>query len=156
MLGSAEIAVMAASGLIDFGAHTRSHAILSTLPSEHCRQEIEHSVATVTRLTGRPCTLLAYPNGAYNEAVIGLARACGVTAAVTTNRHSNHAAISPMELGRYDIGRDMTMARFVATVHHLSRARPRWRSRRPHSTVDSGEQHDASRHRSLPLRDTGT
>ena len=57
-----EVRAMAAAG-IEFGGHTKRHAVLSSLsPDERlaevvgCKQEIE-------RQTDTPCTLFSYPNG---------------------------------------------------------------------------------------------
>src|SRR5215510_3787918 len=63
ILSGKAIREMAASGLIEFGAHTHNHAILSKLSLDEQRNEIYRSVKAVHELTGRPCELFAYPNG---------------------------------------------------------------------------------------------
>ena len=52
MLATEEIRAMAASGLVEFGAHTCSHAILSGLSPGERTREIAASLAAVERLTG--------------------------------------------------------------------------------------------------------
>lgn len=123
MLSREAIAEMAKSGLIEFGAHTHTHAILSRLsPEERCA-EIEASVAAVHELTGRHCDLFAYPNGRaqdYDVESIRTLQACGVRAAVTTIAGSNNAMTPVMELRRCGIGANQTMAEFQMRVHHFT------------------------------------
>jgi hypothetical protein len=124
ILSQSEILSMAASGLVDFGAHTRSHAILSGLNDESCRREIVDSVADVTRLTGRPCRLFAYPNGQprnYNAHALAVLSACGVRGAVTTVAKGNDARTPALELGRYDVGAGITAAECRSGVHLCAR-----------------------------------
>ena len=54
---------MADSELIEFGAHTHTHAILARLSTNQVRREITESLEAVRKLTGRPCILFSYPNG---------------------------------------------------------------------------------------------
>jgi peptidoglycan/xylan/chitin deacetylase (PgdA/CDA1 family) len=67
MLDCAAIQAMAASGLIEFGAHTVSHAILSHLSPSDRMHEIRQSLQDVERLTGKSCHLFAYPNGSLED-----------------------------------------------------------------------------------------
>jgi peptidoglycan/xylan/chitin deacetylase (PgdA/CDA1 family) len=109
MLGSSDIRTMKASGLIDFGAHTVSHAILSCLSADAQRREIEESIQAVARLTGEACTLFAYPNGRVedydHESICILARS-GVETAVTVIEDVSGATASPLELPRLGVGED--------------------------------------------------
>src|SRR5579862_6816454 len=73
MLRSSSIRAMSQSGLIDFGAHTHSHSILSRLLPGEQESEITTSVRLVKEFTGAGCTLFAYPNGSrqdYDDASI--------------------------------------------------------------------------------------
>jgi peptidoglycan/xylan/chitin deacetylase (PgdA/CDA1 family) len=132
MLSGNAVHEMAVSGLIDFGAHTQSHAIVSRLPDDECWREISGSIAAVAELTGQPCTLFAYPNGGaqdYDPRAISMAAASGVRTAVTTLPRRNERGTPPLELGRYWVGPhgigDLSMAACGVTVqHHLSKLRP--------------------------------
>ena len=87
MLAAAEVAAMAGTGLIEFGAHTCSHAILSGLSDAERRREITTSLAAVERLTGSPCILFAYPNGRavdYGPGDVAMLQDRKVDVAVTT------------------------------------------------------------------------
>ena len=122
MLRAEAIQVMSKSHLIEFGAHTDTHAILSVLSPEEQRREIETSVERVKDLTGRSCTLFAYPNGRsqdYDQHSIDLLRDAGIKAAVTTIAAPNTSATPPLELRRYVIGPDIDLATFKLKVHHF-------------------------------------
>lgn len=117
ILSSRAIAEMKASGLVDFGAHSHSHMILSRLSEAECRQEIELSLKHVQKLTGRPCEFFAYPLGGpgdYSEPAIRVLQQNSVRAAVTTIPGLNDKTTPVLELRRSGIGagEDMTVFRF--------------------------------------------
>jgi peptidoglycan/xylan/chitin deacetylase (PgdA/CDA1 family) len=129
MLDKNAIGEMATSGLIEFGAHTHQHAILSQLSDWERYNEIRQSIDTVYELTGRPCRYFAYPNGRaedYNIETIRDLETCGIQIGVTTIPGPNNRMTPAMELRRYGIGADLFMAEFQLMVHHffskLSRA----------------------------------
>ncbi|HUL22615.1 MAG TPA: polysaccharide deacetylase family protein [Thermodesulfobacteriota bacterium] len=122
MLNRNAIAEMVASGLIEFGAHTHQHAILSRLSERERFNEIRRSVDAVYELTGRPCRCFSYPNGRaedYDVASIRHLEACGIQMAVTTTAGPNNKTTPVMELRRYGIGADLPMAEFHLTVGHF-------------------------------------
>lgn len=123
MLDSAAVRAMLRSGLVEFGAHTRTHAILSLLPAEQQRREIEGSLAAVRRLTGRPCELFAYPNGGpadYDAVTLRLLERAGVRLAATSIPGVNGAATPRLELRRYPVGPETDLGAFeLLTLRHL-------------------------------------
>ncbi|MEN6627782.1 MAG: polysaccharide deacetylase family protein [Candidatus Sumerlaeia bacterium] len=122
MLAPAQVAEMARGGLIEFGAHTRTHAILAPLPDERLREEIEGSIDDVEAITGRPCRTFAYPNGRdgdFDRRAIDLLRQRGISAAVTTIGGPNMRATPPLELRRYGIGAGMPWSDFLLEIHHV-------------------------------------
>jgi peptidoglycan/xylan/chitin deacetylase (PgdA/CDA1 family) len=119
MLSREAIGDMVRSPLLEFGAHSASHAILSLLSPADLRGEVERSVAVVQDLTGRPCTLFAYPNGQmqdYNEASIQTLHRAGVRAAVTAVEGINDPATPVMELRRVGIGAGCRITEFTRIV----------------------------------------
>lgn len=115
MITREAISAMNSSGLIEFGAHTHTHAILSLLSPSERRNEIERAVAAVGKLTGHPCILFAYPNGLtenYDAATIETLQECGIQASVTAIEGWNDGMTPSMELRRYGIGADMNMPKF--------------------------------------------
>lgn len=124
MLGSAEIAALSASGMIDFGAHTHTHAILTRLSPAQRREEIARSVHRVAAITGRPCTSFAYPNGQpqdYGQEDRDLLVELGVKVAVCTVEGPNVPGTSVLDLRRYGVGPELGLMRFAWLVHHLAR-----------------------------------
>jgi peptidoglycan/xylan/chitin deacetylase (PgdA/CDA1 family) len=72
---------------ITFGAHTRSHPMLSRLSLDRARSEIVESKALIEERLGCPVDLFAYPDGgrrAFSEAIRNEVEAAGFAAAVTT------------------------------------------------------------------------
>ncbi len=123
MLDSNSIKLMSESGLIRFGAHTHSHAILSLLPKRAQLDQIINSVKTVEKLTGRSCETFSYPNGRakdFNSDTISLLKDCGIRYAVTTIPGGNSRETPCFELRRYGIGADSSMGYFQTIVHHCS------------------------------------
>jgi peptidoglycan/xylan/chitin deacetylase (PgdA/CDA1 family) len=79
-LSASEIRELAASGLIEIGAHTVNHPVLARLPAASQRFEIEQSKAQLTAILGRPVTSFAYPYGLpsdYTEESIAAVRGAG-------------------------------------------------------------------------------
>jgi peptidoglycan/xylan/chitin deacetylase (PgdA/CDA1 family) len=121
MLTREAVGEMAASGLIEFGGHTHTHAILSRLTPDEQRDEIERSLNAVRHLTGRPCTLFAYPNGKsedFDGETVEILASAGVRTAVTAVSGPNGPGAPLLRLGRCSIGATTSMGRFRLKVHH--------------------------------------
>jgi peptidoglycan/xylan/chitin deacetylase (PgdA/CDA1 family) len=122
MLAPEEVRQMADSGLIDFGGHTCSHAILSGLTEAQRSREILASMASVERLSGRPCTLFAYPNGRiidYGACDLQTLRGRDTRLAVTTVTGPNDASVPLLEMRRYMVGPGTSAAQFKLITHHV-------------------------------------
>ncbi|MBV9080572.1 MAG: polysaccharide deacetylase family protein, partial [Elusimicrobia bacterium] len=123
MLSERAASELVASGLIEMGAHTRRHRILSRLSSREKQEEIAGSVAAVTRLSGSTCRLFAYPNGQaddFDSEAVSLVVQAGVETAVTTVSGPNDAETPRLELRRYGVGQGMSDAMFRMVVHHAA------------------------------------
>jgi peptidoglycan/xylan/chitin deacetylase (PgdA/CDA1 family) len=107
MLDSQLIRDMAETGLIEFGGHSRDHAILSRLDAERQEEQINSSVEAISRILGRPCTLFAYPNGTaedYDGHSMDCLRRAGVQVSLTTRPGGNGPGVNPLELRRDAVG----------------------------------------------------
>jgi len=116
------IAAMAHSGLIQFGAHTASHSILTKIPLEAARDEIEKSIRSISDWTGQPCRLFAYPNGGftdYDYKILEILQDFGISAAVTTIQGPNTTQTPMLELRRYGVHPGLTKIAFQCKVHHV-------------------------------------
>ena len=122
ILDALSIRTMVDSGLVEFGGHTANHSILSKLAPQDAELEIHHCLAHVSRLTGKPCRLFAYPNGRavdYNENIVRMLERHGVVAAVTTIMGPNLTETPRLELRRYGVGAFFSDARYRALIHHF-------------------------------------
>ena len=84
-LNPEQILEMAASGLIEFGAHTQHHVNLLKLSDKEAFAEIQASKEDVEALVGR-CPSFAYPFGRFNEKHQQMAKEIGFKNAVSTRK----------------------------------------------------------------------
>ncbi len=93
----------------EFGPHTVTHPILTTIPRAQQLAEIQRSTARVESEIGRRSRFFAYPNGAkgdFSQETIEILRSLEFRAACTTIRGSNSAGCDLLALKRIGIGSD--------------------------------------------------
>jgi peptidoglycan/xylan/chitin deacetylase (PgdA/CDA1 family) len=83
-LSAGEIKAISQHGLIDIGAHTVSHPLLTAHSENVQRQEIEDSKSQLEGLTGNQISCFAYPFGDHSETSARLTRELGFECACTT------------------------------------------------------------------------
>jgi hypothetical protein len=106
---------MSSTGLVEFGAHTHTHAILSRLDVDQQREEVLQSITGLEALGVRTCSVFAYPNGRQHDfgpEAVAILQAAGVTAAVTAVQGINSARDSWMALRRFGLGPEITLDEF--------------------------------------------
>jgi peptidoglycan/xylan/chitin deacetylase (PgdA/CDA1 family) len=83
-----EIQEMKDSGFVQFGSHTHTHQILTTLEPDdvRCELEISKTILLNRDLVDPLFVPFCYPNGNYNDEIIGMVREAGYHMAVTTKR----------------------------------------------------------------------
>ena len=67
----------------EIGGHTLTHQMLTDLPPEYQRVELQESKCILEGITGKPVTKLAYPKGWFNKEVIEIVKECGFKEART-------------------------------------------------------------------------
>jgi peptidoglycan/xylan/chitin deacetylase (PgdA/CDA1 family) len=101
-----EVSQMARNG-IEFGAHTRTHPILSRIDDHGVVQaEIEGSKIRIEEQLGIPVKHFCYPNGGradFNDETIAIVKKCGFQTAVTTERGVNSSNADPFLLRRIGV-----------------------------------------------------
>jgi peptidoglycan/xylan/chitin deacetylase (PgdA/CDA1 family) len=109
---------LAASPLIDIGAHSVTHAALSTLAPAAQRAEIGHSKARLEALVGRPVVSFAYPFGDQGADTAALVREAGFRSSCTTETGAVRAQTDPFQLPRIAVGdwNGDTLARALRSV----------------------------------------
>jgi peptidoglycan/xylan/chitin deacetylase (PgdA/CDA1 family) len=90
VLTKEDIREFSKSPLIEFGSHSHTHPILSTIDQISLVQELQLSKQHLEALTSKPITIIAYPNGLSNENVRKTAISLGYTKLLHSNNTSNH------------------------------------------------------------------
>ena len=75
---------IAASGLVDIGAHTVHHVGLKHVSPDEMEKEVTESKKILEDVINQPVVSFAYPNGEYDDEAITFVRQAGFTTAVTT------------------------------------------------------------------------
>lgn len=105
MLSWDEVRSMAAAG-IEFGSHTASHPVVSTLTDARAREELASSRARIERELGGAVTSFAYPNGRpgdFDARTRDHVREAGYRCAVTTVPGTNRRSADRFELRRFGV-----------------------------------------------------
>ena len=113
-LTKAEVARLAAGGLIEVGAHTVNHPVLAALSLDEQEREITEGRDALERLIGRPVRLFAYPFGyadSFAKETVALVRKAGFVGACTTMPEPVAALGDPWQLPRMAV-RDWTATEF--------------------------------------------
>ncbi len=96
---------------IDVESHGATHAILTGLPDDQVERELRSArEGLLERGHGRHA-LLAYPSGAHDDRVIGIAQRAGYRAGFTVERGLLHEAVERMALPRLAIHEDISSTR---------------------------------------------
>lgn len=113
-----EVRTMAAAG-VEFGSHTVSHPILSTLSAPELERELADSKRTIEAELGRECYAFAYPNGQpgdYGERERNALRRLGYRCALSLQGRLNRRTNTPFTLDRVNIARECDPALFNAAL----------------------------------------
>lgn len=100
MMTEAEVREMAAAG-IEFGSHLLHHKRLTEMSGDEQSEELEQSRAQLQALQAAPVLSIAYPYGAYDDAVVARTRQAGYRFGVTTEPGTNPAGSDPLKLKRF-------------------------------------------------------
>jgi len=111
-LSQKQIKEMINSGLVDIGAHTKTHPDLTTVTSKKVYQEIFGSKQILTKYIGKPIIAFAYPIGRYNYEVVKATGAARYKFAVTTKPGYAHPKQGWLTLHRVRINGDLSLAAF--------------------------------------------
>ena len=99
-------------GLIEIGAHTRSHVILSRCSSARQTQEIDGCKRDIERMTRRPVHAFCYPNGMpldYDDWSVDQVRNLGFTSAVLAAGGFSDKTSDPFRLERFGAPHDIQL-----------------------------------------------
>jgi peptidoglycan/xylan/chitin deacetylase (PgdA/CDA1 family) len=90
---------------VEFGSHTLTHPMLSSVPTDVARREIAESKRALEDRLGSPVGLFCYPRGDFNDDVKRMVREAGYQAACSTLPGVNDRRTDVFELRRTYISR---------------------------------------------------
>lgn len=96
-----ELKRLAASPLIEIGAHGDSHAMLGTLGLAEQRREVGKSRETLQALTGAVVTSFSYPHGSLSRETVEIVGDTGFTAACCSREDVAVTGKNPLTLPRF-------------------------------------------------------
>lgn len=109
--------------LIEIGAHTRTHAVLSRCSAEIQRQEIDDCKRAIEERTGRAAEAFCYPNGMpgdFNDETVSIVQDLGFRSAVMAHGGLCHRTSDRFRLERLVAPTDLRMfANAVNGLWHL-------------------------------------
>ena len=103
---AAEVQRLRDGKLIEVGAHTNSHPVLSQLPLDTQREEISGSKSLLEDILDQPVTSFAYPYGGdadYTAETVGAVREAGFESAFSTAAGLVGKQFEPFRLPRYGV-----------------------------------------------------
>jgi peptidoglycan/xylan/chitin deacetylase (PgdA/CDA1 family) len=104
ILGADDLRTLAGDG-VTLAAHTRTHPLLTRVPSAVAREEITGSCDDLGRLGVAVAPVLAYPSGAVDDRVTDLVADLGFELAFTTDRGLNRLGNTHrLRLRRFNVG----------------------------------------------------
>jgi peptidoglycan/xylan/chitin deacetylase (PgdA/CDA1 family) len=121
MLTSEQILRMQRDDLVRFGAHTKTHQILTNTSPERAEVEILESLEYVRGRAQQPSACFAYPNGQqrdFDERSVEVLRDAGIRFGFTAEEGPVIPGLDPFHLPRYGVGGNDSHSRFVRQVHH--------------------------------------
>jgi len=104
VLSPDEVVRLAQGGLVEVGAHTVTHSVLSTLQAAGQRDEILGSKARLQEILGQPVTSFSYPYGArsdYTTETVAIVREGGFTCACSAFAAVVWQGSDPFRLPRF-------------------------------------------------------
>jgi hypothetical protein len=109
---------MLAGGLIDVQSHTVTHANLVATARRHdngarLTKELQQSKRVLAEQLGRPCTIIAYPYGATNDAVRQATQEAGYTAGLSVDGTPVASGDGLLQLGRRMVFRKDSLETFA-------------------------------------------
>ena len=113
------------------GGHTRNHKIMTTIPPDEQRREVERCRQDLEREIGKAPPVFCYPNGSHDVSVVEAARAAGVRLAFTTlDGHNDLRRADPLRLRRTNLTPRTAGIVFRARLRGWAAHLDAWRHRR--------------------------
>jgi len=115
LLSENNIRELAGCGPMELGSHTITHPVLSAMPEETQRREIENSKRWLENISGARVTGFAYPHGSpdtYTPRTVELVREAGYSFACVAHPGLIDPSVNRFKLPRLEV-RNLSKDRFV-------------------------------------------
>jgi glycosyltransferase involved in cell wall biosynthesis/peptidoglycan/xylan/chitin deacetylase (PgdA/CDA1 family) len=112
LLSWLQIKEMANQG-VQFGAHTQTHPVLTSIPIEQARVEIYGSKAELEKELQIPVITFAYPYGEFDNLVEGLVKEAGFSVGCTIEQGLNSWSTALTSLRRFEVEGGLSLIRFL-------------------------------------------
>jgi len=129
-----QIQEMAAQG-IDFGAHSRTHPVLTAISSAEAENEIAESRELLENKLGIPVHFFAYPYGEFDPSIQAMVGDAGFTASCTIHTGLNTLLTSPLALCRAEVQGTDSWLRFWLMLWLGDGESFWWRRRKSHNDL---------------------
>ena len=113
-----EVRGLKAAG-VEFGAHTKTHPVLTSLDDESLYAELTKSKSRIEEQLQSPVTHFCYPNGDFSNTVVAAVKACGFLSATTVLSGYDSTATDPYVLKRHSLEMDLSDGYFRETLAGL-------------------------------------
>jgi len=100
---SSEVIALTEGGLIEIGAHTVTHPLMTTLSSEEKLRELYDSRSHCESLCGGGVDHFSYPHGVYDQKSVDAVQALGFSVACTSRPGNVKKGTNLMELPRVQV-----------------------------------------------------
>jgi len=114
---------------VEIGSHTVTHPILTRVPADRLRCELEASRARLEEMLRHPASVFCYPNGAYNRLVRDAVGRAGYRLAVTSDSGLNDTTVDPLALRRIQ-NEEENLTHFLQSTSGFEEAKNALRPRR--------------------------
>ena len=91
---------LVASGIVDIGAHTVTHELLTRVTRDEAKKQVRNSKLQLEEGLGCPVHSFAYPNGDYDASIAEMVRDSGYSGACTTRTGVSNLKENCFELSR--------------------------------------------------------
>jgi peptidoglycan/xylan/chitin deacetylase (PgdA/CDA1 family)/glycosyltransferase involved in cell wall biosynthesis len=103
-------------GGMNFGAHTRTHPMLTAVSPDRARAEIAGSRAELEQEIGQPILLFSYPHGEYDATTRAIVENAGYSGACSVHTGMNTLATPEFELRRTEVYGTDSLLRFALAL----------------------------------------
>ena len=100
---SSEVIALTEGGLIEVGAHTVTHPLMTSLSPEENQRELSESRSHCESLCGGCVDLFSYPHGDYDQETVDAVQALGFSVACTSRPGNVKKGTNLMELPRVQV-----------------------------------------------------